>query len=567
MKNSPLTVNLVLRASGLLLLILGVGLYCYWIRELTLEFPRSDSYRHIVNFLMPNLSGNGIDLSAFWNNPHPKPVYGLLLYVNALWFGLDFRLEAGLYFAAGLLLLGLFARLMASSRPAPGISAAGFITLVLLFFNVGDGAHITWSLVTQIYFILLLVFVYYQLFISFTDRPRASMEAGFAAYQFVFFLISFDEALLATAPLILYLLVRMFAARTERPMSARILVYTSVSAICSSLVISSMNSYAGTDNLTSRGLDNLLYFLGAPGDGFRFVAFSLAEPLVNHAYLARKLGLEQTWAIGAYAVSVCYVIIYLAALRTAFRDATRVGRMCALIMTFHLAFIASVMLFRFEPESQTVYFSLSPRYHLIHLFGWIAAATYFFTWCPALAGSFRRDRLILAGRTLMLLVVGTASVTYAIEFSGKSRFIQSNSNATGISLLRVASGIDVRPVASWHCLNEAQCKQALDVLRVHQLNLFSMRYNSRFSRACDAEVVNAEAFFRSNFIRLELSREDAYVDVTMNGQLVSLKSFGTEKLIRAPLKDMNEVKITLHCFRNYSRQSIGDLQISRSSGN
>jgi hypothetical protein len=125
----------------------------------------SDNWNHVYPLLQDTFAGRlglGNFLIQRAGVDHAQPLNKLVMWLNARWFGLDFRLEGYLGMAFGLAALLVLYRAMrseAGNEPAPAAYWLAFAAVAGVFYSLNSSFIYTYSMVTMWYALYLGAFV------------------------------------------------------------------------------------------------------------------------------------------------------------------------------------------------------------------------------------------------------------------------------------------------------------------------------------------------------------------------------------------------------------------------
>ena len=343
-----------------------------------IPLPVADTWFFIESFVRPALEGN-LRIADFFvqreAGDHSQPLQKLLLLADVRWGDMDFRNQAVVGVALGVLTCSGLAWLMARGAGTPRertLAALGAVAIFVGGLSLNATNVYTWYLVALIWVSLILSFAYWYLL----GRRRETWQTAIWALVSTFVLAIFlDElALPAFAALVGALLVRD-GVRNPRPTLVTLLAGTAAIVVARYL-LGLTASAPGTADATGGSVAALAGVLSSP-DAWKLVVGPLADSVVHQVHLqALPPGRAQIVQILIAALLLAgHACFWWRAMRGPRpRDAILIVAVSA--MLFFYAGIAGIALSRI-PEFGMEYIH-QPRYVVIYQLNLLAMALLFF---------------------------------------------------------------------------------------------------------------------------------------------------------------------------------------------
>ncbi|HSR64697.1 MAG TPA: hypothetical protein VLM17_03710 [Xanthomonadaceae bacterium] len=449
-----------------------------------IPLPSSDDWFFIETFVRKALEGH-LQLTDFFAQrfagDHSQPLQRLVLLGHLQLAGLDFRIEALVGVAFGILTCGLLGRTLVDAAATPDARRRAWWGCAAIFavgLSLNATMIYTWSLV-GLAWISLLALVAYWLAVAGMRGSRRILALGLAT--FVLALVTDELAIAGFAAAVGALAVR----DRGRPAAALQLALSGGAGLLAGRwLIHAMDGAAAA--ATPGSLGQLVGIARDPA-AWKVVVVPLADSVVHQQHLVE-------WfprAAGALQVAIAALLLVLhgafwwRALSSRNRPSAPVLVLAVACMLLFYAAVAGILLSRVAEHG--IDYLHQPRYVMLYALNLIALLLMGFGSQPAAAGSWRGSargwRTVVAALAVGL-VVAQVPLSRAAWREAPYVRIYSERSATALAALArdpahvPASGC---PPILRICLAPPQVRAStMALMQSHALNLFSARFRARY---------------------------------------------------------------------------------------
>lgn len=187
--------------------IFFVSLTIVFIANSSQPFPIGDSWRFLKHIIEP-LFENNANYSILWNNPHQVPLKAFIMYLNALFFGINYDLEVYLGVAAKIIYCSTLIIYLVKTNHGL-VNRIPLICLTIVAFSFNNFNQYTWSILTLSHLHYLLMFIFFigiDIYLRTEEKISTTQISLIFFITFAFIVSVRDLAIISFAAVIIYLI-------------------------------------------------------------------------------------------------------------------------------------------------------------------------------------------------------------------------------------------------------------------------------------------------------------------------------------------------------------------------
>lgn len=451
--------------------------------------PSADNWANLDVFLRKAYY-HGVGLSDFlWKRgvgDHAQPLNKALLWINARYFGLDFKLEALFAMLLGFAAMLLLRKAVLDGRDRASLAAnLGIVAIAGVFFSLNSSRIYSYSMATMWFALYLGMFA---LAIAAWQGLKGGRLAWLPAIAFVFCVVADDVGYLAIGSIALACCLHGLRSGQWRSV-ARVVGCCVAGLVLSRAFYAAFQGAIGGAVQWETSPGEFLRFVLANGrDAWQWWAIPAASGLVQGSTLAALVGTDAApWVANALGLAMLLLHAWFW-WKACTRKQDLAGFMAVCIMLFHYAHVAGILYGR-APIFGTDYMR-SIRYVSFYQLGPVALLLMSVAAFgdSGVRGNRREWRFAIpvAAAILLQLPIAWIAISDSARMAGyqekKAHFLATMAFATPDAQRECMAFKELRSI----CASEPRRERLGGLLANNRLSVFSPQFQRRYPRLAAA---------------------------------------------------------------------------------